>query len=119
MRNNSDEQIARVLHEANRAYCQTMGDDSQVPWDDAPDHVKKSVLDGVALHRANPNITPERSHENWLVGKLNDGWKFGPVKDADKKEHPCILPYQDLPPDQKFKDFLFRDICRTFFHSTV
>jgi hypothetical protein len=29
------EQIARVAYEANRAYCRTIGDDSQKPWDEA------------------------------------------------------------------------------------
>lgn len=29
------EQIARVCHEVNRAYCESMGDTSQVPWEDA------------------------------------------------------------------------------------
>lgn len=31
------EQIARMAHEANRAYCQALGDDSQPAWEDAPE----------------------------------------------------------------------------------
>ena len=30
------EQIARVCHEVNRAYCKALGDESQLPWVDAP-----------------------------------------------------------------------------------
>ena len=29
-----------------------------------------------------------------------DGWKYGPVKDPEKKEHPCFVPYDDLPPSR-------------------
>ena len=39
-----------------------------------------------------------------------EGWKYGPVKDAQKKEHPCFLPYAELPPEQKAKDYLFRAV---------
>lgn len=117
MKTYSDEQIAQITYEANRAYCKTIGDNSNLPWDEAPDWQKTSTIAGVAAHRQDPHSTPRMSHEKWLTFKLNDGWKFGPVKDADKKEHPCILPYDDLPAEQKLKDYLFRDIVRTFINS--
>lgn len=119
MKTFTDEEIAEVIHEANRVYSRLTGDSDHVAWADSPDWQKESTISGVAKHRANPNITPEQSHENWLIIKLNDGWKFGPVKDADKKEHPCVLPYKDLSAEQKFKDHLFRDIMRTFINSPV
>ena len=31
----------------------------------------------------------------------------GPVKDPEKKEHPCFLPYDELPLSQRIKDYLF------------
>ena len=31
------ELIAKVCHDVNRAYCKSVGDDSQVSWEDAPD----------------------------------------------------------------------------------
>ena len=40
--------------------------------------------------------------------KLDDGWKYGPVKDAEKKEHPCLVPFEQLPKEQQAKDYLFR-----------
>jgi len=36
------------------------------------------------------------------------GWKYGAVKDADKKEHPCFVPYEELPKEQQAKDHLFK-----------
>ena len=101
------EDIARTAHEANRVYCYLSGDYSQPPWESAPDWHKQSMIAGVEANINDPMITPEESHENWMTIKKKDGWKYGYVKDAEKKEHPCMVPYSDLPPDQKFKDYLF------------
>ena len=43
-------------------------------------------------------------HEVWAAGRLADGWKYGPVRDDDKKEHPCLIPYEDLPEEEKDYD---------------
>lgn len=102
--------IAMVAHEANRAYCQSLGDDSQPAWVFAPEWQQKSALVGVEMHLANPDATPEQSHESWLAQKLTDGWKVGPVKDAELKEHPCCVPYAELPSEQKAKDYIFRGV---------
>lgn len=100
--------IAMLCHSINAAYCQSLGDDSQPTWDDAPDWQKNSAVAGVEMHIANPDATPEQSHESWYAQKEAEGWVYGEVKDVDKKEHPCFLPYDELPPEQKAKDYLFR-----------
>ncbi|AUX87047.1 hypothetical protein C3F34_14060 [Acinetobacter sp. ACNIH2] len=100
--------IAMMCHAINAAYCQSMGDDSQPTWDDAPEAHKQSLLAGVKMHLANPDATPEQSHESWYKVKEAEGWKYGEVKDLEKKEHPCFLPYAELPAEQKAKDYLFR-----------
>jgi hypothetical protein len=104
------DQMARVCHEANRAYCRTLGDDSQPSWDDAPDWQKISAIDGIAFRIANPGATAESMHSNWVETKLKDGWAYGAKKDPEKKTHPCMLPYSDLPPAQRVKDELFSAI---------
>lgn len=100
--------IARIAHEINRAYCASLGDTSQVAWEDAPEWQQQSALAGVDMHLANPDATPEQSHESWLAAKLADGWAYGEVKDAENKLHPCCVPYAELPESQKAKDYLFR-----------
>lgn len=106
----TSEQIARVCHEANRAYCATIGDNSQKEWNEAPEWQKEAAIKGVAFSRLNPNASPSANHDSWLSEKLRGGWKFGPVKDAAKKEHPCCVPYEQLPEEQKRKDALFKAI---------
>lgn len=102
--------IARVCHEANRAYCLMLGDESQPHWEDAPEWQKQSAVNGVQFHVENPQAGPAGSHVNWMKEKLADGWKYGSVKDADKKEHPCLVRYEELPVEQRVKDTLFLSI---------
>lgn len=103
-------EIARVAHEVNRAYCQSIGDHSQLPWECAPQWQKDSAVNGVEFHQKNPHVPASASHENWLRVKVADGWKYGPVKDPAKKEHPCMVSFADLPQEQKVKDHLFQAV---------
>lgn len=103
------EQIARVCHEVNRAYCQAIGDHSQPTWEDAPEWQRVSARMGVDLHTMG-NFGPEASHIGWMKQKQDDGWTYGPVKDPVKKEHPCMVPFSDLPVEQQAKDYIFRAV---------
>jgi hypothetical protein len=106
----TEEDIARICHEANRAYCQTLGDHSQLPWDEAPGWQKASALDGVRFHRTNPHVPASASHDNWMKTKLAEGWVYGDAKDAEAKTHPCIVAFEELPRAQQAKDHLFQSI---------
>lgn len=108
-----EEKIARVCHEANRAYCATIGDFSQPAWDDAPDWQRASAINGVEFHLANRR-TPRESHENWLAEKRAAGWTYGPVKDPAAKEHPCMVAYDELPEEQKRKDAIFKGVVDAY-----
>lgn len=106
------EKIAQVAHETNRAYCESIGDYSQIPWYNAPDWQRDSAINGVKVTIANPNASASVQHEAWLEDKYADGWKYGEVKDPEKKEHPCCVPYDELPLEQKVKDALFVGVVR-------
>lgn len=110
----TDEQIAEICHEANRAYCKALGDESQLPWATAPQWQRDSAVNGVRFHRAAPSATDAASHEHWLREKQRAGWTYGPVKDEAKKQHPCMVPFRELPPAQQRKDALFRKIVSVF-----
>ena len=103
---------AAICHEANRAYCaNVLNDQSQPPWTEAPTWQRVSAIQGVlAIVNAPDEYTPENSHENWMKHKEQDGWVYGETKDPEKKTHPCMLPYAELPQEQKIKDSIFHAI---------
>lgn len=111
----TDEQInniAKVCHETNRAYCQTIGDNSQPAWEDAPEWQKSSAIDGVKFRLLNPNAGPEASHENWSRQKVAEGWTYGSVKDPVAKTHHCLVNFDQLPVAQQKKDHLFLAVVK-------
>lgn len=101
--------IARVCHEVNKAYCEALGDNSQPTWEDAPAWQRESARMGVDLHLMG-NFGPEASHISWMNQKLEDGWTYGPVKDPEAKQHPCMVPFDQLPREQQAKDYIFRAV---------
>ncbi|MDL2342429.1 MAG: RyR domain-containing protein [Patescibacteria group bacterium] len=95
----------------NRAYCVATGDKSQEAWDKTPEWQQESALVGVKAHLSK-ELSPRESHEAWAAHKLADGWSWGLTKDADKKKHPCLVPYDSLPITQRVKDYLFTAVVK-------
>lgn len=100
------EEIAQVVHEANRV-LQKVNHEKFVssPWDEAPRWQRDSCIDGV--QRAILGDTPKELHESWVHYKKRDGWRYGAIKDEWAKTHPCMVPYEELPEYQKQKDLMF------------
>lgn len=43
-------------------------------------------------------------HEVWAKNRMAEGWTYGPVRDDANKKHPCLVPYEDLPENEKEYD---------------
>lgn len=43
-------------------------------------------------------------HEVWSANRRADGWSYGPVRNDEKKLHPCMVPYDELPEREKDYD---------------
>lgn len=100
-------EVARVAHEVNRAYCASIGDMSQLPWEETPEWQKESIRQGIVAVMEGTVQTPGDSHANWLKHKESEGWIWGPVKDLENLWHPCMVPFEELPIEQQIKDHLF------------
>lgn len=101
-------QIARVCHEANRAITVMTKDVPLQPnWDEAPEEMISSTIKGIEWRLANPLAPPSAQHEEWVRAKIADGWMLGVKKDAEKKTHPALIPYENLPEEVKVKDLVF------------
>lgn len=44
------------------------------------------------------------AHDVWAAQRLRDGWTYGPVRDDSLRQHPCLVPYEQLPESEKEYD---------------
>lgn len=99
--------IAIACHEANKSWCEANGDTSQSHWADAEQWQRDSAVNGVKFKLNNPDAGHDAQHNSWMKEKVDAGWVYGEVKDAEAKTHPCIVPFEQLPEFQQKKDALF------------
>lgn len=43
-------------------------------------------------------------HEVWAATRIAQGWTYGPERNDAEKKHPCLVPYEELPEDEKVYD---------------
>lgn len=104
--------IAKVCHAANKAFCEANGDFSRKDWDSTPTSLRQSSIDGVKKVLDNPRLTPMEMHANWMAFKKKQGWTYGEEKNLEKKTHPSMRPFSELPLDERRKDALFNAIVK-------
>jgi hypothetical protein len=46
----------------------------------------------------------EHAHDIWAAQRLADGWRYGPERNDELKQHPCLVPYAELPESEKAYD---------------
>ena len=49
-------------------------------------------------------LLSKHNHNVWSRGRLDSGWTLGPHRDDNKKQHPCLVPYEELPEGEKDVD---------------
>ena len=49
-------------------------------------------------------LLAKNTHELWAQERLAQGWRYGEKRDDEKKEHPCLIPYDMLPESEKVYD---------------
>lgn len=67
------------------------------PIDTSGITVDAGVLDLIELMARN-------AHDIWAQKRIEDGWQFGAVRNDARKEHPCLVPYNELPESEKDYD---------------
>ncbi len=120
------EVLAELIHERHRRDRIAAGESESGnpllrPWSELSDserELSRSSADGIAvkLHSIGCRIVPqnmlgapfrfddqeleelaEREHERWCAERLAEGWRYGPGKDAGRRQHPDLVPWPDLP----------------------
>lgn len=107
----SEEQIAKVLHEATRVLTEHLEMQAQPGWEEALQKDREQTLRAVGYlcRRVSEGeyLSVEDIHNEWLAAKVRDGWSFGSAYDEELKKHPLMVAASELPVEQKYKDQLF------------
>lgn len=43
-------------------------------------------------------------HEVWAENRVKQGWKYGEQRNDEPKTHPFLVPYEELPEEEKEYD---------------
>lgn len=46
----------------------------------------------------------QNTHEVWAEQRLKDGWSYGEERNDSERLHPCLVPYDELPEEEKEYD---------------
>lgn len=46
----------------------------------------------------------ENVHDVWARTRIDQGWTYGPERNDAEKKHPCLVPYDQLPEEEKVYD---------------
>lgn len=49
-------------------------------------------------------LMAENVHRVWMQTRLEQGWTYGPARNDELKQHPCLVPYDQLPEEEKIHD---------------
>ena len=49
-------------------------------------------------------VLSRNAHEVWAQERIAQGWHYGPDRNDSRKEHPCLVPYEDLPESERVFD---------------
>jgi ryanodine receptor 2 len=46
----------------------------------------------------------QNNHDHWARKRIEEGWRYGARRNDNEKEHPDLLPYDQLPESEKEYD---------------
>jgi len=49
-------------------------------------------------------LLAKNTHDIWAQQRFSEGWKYGAKRNDKLKEHPCLVPYENLPESEKEYD---------------
>ena len=58
----------------------------------------------------------KNAHEIWARERMREGWTFGPTRNDQRKEHPCLISYEDLPESERVYD---REMVKEVLKATI
>jgi len=69
-----------------------------------PQPVDTSAVELPAEMMELAELMAENVHDVWAQTRMEQGWTYGPKRDDAQKKHPCLVPYAELPEEEKLYD---------------
>jgi len=102
-------ELTKILYEATRLEAE-WSHRTIVPevWEKRDEKFRKQMIELIGRYMKMEKLpTPEEAHNSWMESYFKMGWKYGDVRDPVAKLHPDLVPYYDLPLDEREKDAIF------------
>jgi len=78
------------------------------PWSEREPDFQRQFISIIGQYLTAQRLpTPEEAHQSWVEAYTAMGWKYGPTRDPVAKTHPDMLPFAELPKDERDKDAIF------------
>ncbi len=49
-------------------------------------------------------VIAKNVHETWAANRIKDGWEHGESRNDSLRHHPCLIPYEELPEEEREYD---------------
>ncbi len=108
----SAEQIAEIIHSVSSLIPRPDGS-SVGSWADLPEKFKINATNAVIEIMNSHSKTAEELHNLWMQPLLDDGWVVGNYN-RDLKQHPCLVPFDQLPESEVLKDEIWFHMTECF-----
>lgn len=96
--------FAQIAGAQRTAYLAAIGK----PLAQSLEHLEQLVL----YYLTNKNAVVSSLHEDWSHDQYKKGWTCGPY-DEEKKTHPMLVAFNDLPVEKQVEDLLFMQTVQT------
>ena len=106
-------ELAEALHTVTRLLGRTDGQTIST-WAELGNEDRLRSAMAINAIMRDSTRTAEELHNLWLQIKVSMGWKYGPVYNLGKLEHPCIISFDRLPTEEKLKDEIWLFLTELF-----
>jgi len=106
-------EVARMVHQTDKAYCESIGDYSNKNWEQAEPADKKRMEDIVQFYTDNPLAMDCSIHNVWIKAMVMDGWVKGDEFNPFTKTHPGIIKFEEIPFEQQVRATIIRRVIGT------
>lgn len=107
-------QLAKLCHSAINDFKFLIMKEYPIFWDDAEQWMVDDTIGSIEMIVSSDNPTYDMLHNHWMDMKVSAGWSFGEVTDRPNKIHNCIIPFDELSPEEQAKDKLFVELVLTY-----